>query len=451
MIFGLFLFIQEVMMEIIFVIAGLVAGAGIGYLVAVGGKKGMEANIRFLKEELDQSRERERQGQQQANELDRENARLKENLRFTQERLQEQKKEMEGMHVQLTDQFRNLANEILEDKSQRFTEANRDNMERILSPLNKDIEAFRKQVDEVYNKEATERTVLERKIAELVQLNNQIRLDANNLTNALKGNTKTQGDWGEMILERILENSGLVKGREYFIQETLRDESNRVVRGESGGCMRPDVVVVYPDNRKVVIDSKVSLTAYVGYCDAETDAGRATALNAHLQSLKKHIEELSAKDYCAYTDGSLDFVMMFIPNEASYALAMQADNNLWNEAYRKRVLMLSPTNLIASLKLTADLWSREYQNRNAQEIADRGAKMYDKCIAFLESFTTIGDNIRRAQDCYDQALNRLKDGNGNLISQTQKLKELGVKSRKSEKEGAIWSRLSVPDPAETED
>lgn len=438
-------------MEVLFILVGIVVGVGIGYLAVASGKKGVEANIRFLKEELGVSREKERQGQQEANELVQENARLKENLRLTEERLQEQKKEVEKMHVQLTDQFRNLANEILEDKSQRFTEVNRNNMERILSPLNKDIEAFRKQVDEVYNKEATERTVLERKIAELVQLNNQIRLDTNNLTNALKGNTKTQGDWGEMILERILENSGLVKGREYFIQETLRDESNRVVRGEGGGCMRPDVIIVYPDNRKVVIDSKVSLTAYVSYCEAGTDAGRESALNAHLQSLKRHIEELSAKDYCAYTEGALDFVMMFIPNEASYALAMQADNNLWNEAYRKRVLMLSPTNLIASLKLTADLWSREYQNRNAQEIAERGAKLYDKCIAFLDSFTMIGDSIHRTQDCYDQALNRLKDGNGNLISQTRKLKDLGVKSRKSEKEGAVWARLSVPESGDTED
>ncbi len=300
--------------------------------------------------------------------------------------------------------------------------------------MNKDIEEFRKKVDEAYHKESTERTILERKIAELVQLNNQLRVDAANLTNALKGNTKTQGDWGEMILERILENSGLTRGREYFVQETLKDDANRTIHGERGNLMRPDVVIVYPDSRKVIIDSKVSLTAYVNYCNAETDVERELTLKAHMQSIRKHIDELSEKNYCAWAGGTLDFVMMFIPNEASYVLAMQTDSALWNEAYRKRVLLLSPANLIVSLKLTADLWSREYQNRNALEIAERGAKLYDKCVSFLESFTSVGESIRKTQDVYEQAFSRLKSGNGNLIAQTMKLKELGVKSRKGSKE-----------------
>lgn len=434
------------MIEWIGILSGLAAGAVLGFVAAIPGRKGIEANVRFLQGELQRIREQESRMQEEKEHLAKENTRLEEQLRTMQQRLEEQKKEVGEMHVLLTDQFKNLANEILEDKSQRFTEANRNNLEKILTPLNKDIEAFRKQVDEVYHKEATERTMLENKIAELVKLNNQISEDATNLTRALKGDTKTQGDWGEMILERILENSGLVKGREYFIQETLRDENDRAVRGEKGGCLRPDVVIVYPDNRKVVIDSKVSLTAYAGYCSAETDAEREAALRAHLHSLRKHVDELSEKDYCAYTDGALDFVMMFVPNEASYVLAMQADNRLWNEAYRKRVLILSPANLIAALKLTADLWSREYQNRNAQEIADRGAKLYDKCLAFLDSFTEIGEHIRKTQDVYEQALGRLKTGNGNLIVQARKLKELGVKSRKTDKEKAIWARL----PEETE-
>ena len=413
-------------------------GAGIGglltYLSTRIGRKGMEVNLRILQEKAKAWEEKEQRWQEEKMAWIRDNERLKENLRQTEEKWRGQKEEILQIAALQKEQFQNLANDILEDKSRRFTEANRENIERILSPLNKDIQEFRKKVEESYSKETVERTVLERKIAELVQLNNRIREDAVNLTNALKGNTKTQGDWGEMILERILENSGLTKGREYFIQETLKDESDRVIRTENGNTMRPDVIVVYPDNRKVIIDSKVSLTAYVDYCNAETETEREVALKAHLLSVRKHIDELSARNYCDWCDGALDFVMLFIPNESSYVLAMQSEPTLWHEAYRKRVLLLSPSNLIVYLKLTADLWSREYQNRHAQEIAERGAKLYDKCVAFLESLTAIGDNIQRTEESYRQALNRLKEGNGNLISQTLKLKELGVKSRRGDKE-----------------
>ena len=394
-------------------------GAGIGglltYLSTRIGRKGMEVNLRILQEKAKAWEEKEQRWQEEKMALIRDNERLKENLRQTEEKWRGQKEEILQIAALQKEQFQNLANGIL-------------------GPLNKDIQEFRKKVEESYSKETVERTVLERKIAELVQLNNRIREDAVNLTNALKGNTKTQGDWGEMILERILENSGLTKGREYFIQETLKDESDRVIRTENGNTMRPDVIVVYPDNRKVIIDSKVSLTAYVDYCNAETETEREVALKAHLLSVRKHIDELSARNYCDWCDGALDFVMLFIPNESSYVLAMQSEPTLWHEAYRKRVLLLSPSNLIVSLKLTADLWSREYQNRHAQEIAERGAKLYDKCVAFLESLTAIGDNIQRTEESYRQALNRLKEGNGNLISQTLKLKELGVKSRRGDKE-----------------
>lgn len=422
------------MIETIILISGIVGSCIITFLIMHTGKRTLQVQVRLLQEEQQRLRVREQQLLEEKNGLFAETARLQESIRQAEVKLQAQKQEIGEMQQMLVNQFRNLAGEILEDKSKRFTEANRENIEKILQPLNKDIEAFRKMVDEAYHKEATERTVLERKIAELVQLNNQIREDAVNLTNALKGNTKFQGDWGEMILERILENSGLTKGREYFIQETLRDDANRVLHSDSGNLMRPDVVIVYPDDRKVIVDSKVSLVAYVNYCNAETEPEREMALKGHLQSVRRHIDELSGKNYCGWAGGTLDFVMMFIPNEASYVLAMQTDPALWNEAYRKRVLLLSPSNLIVSLKLTADLWSREYQNRNALEIAERGAKLYDKCVAFLESFTAVGDSLQKTQEVYEQALGRLKTGNGNLIVQTQKLRDLGVKSRKGGKE-----------------
>ncbi len=420
--------------EFYYLLIGGVIGGLLAYLFARAGRKGMEVRLRMLLEREEEAKEKEARWQKEKMSWVRDNERLRESLRQAEGKWKNQQEEVSKIQQLFKEQFHNLANEILEDKSRRFTEVNRENMERILGPLNKDILEFRKKVEESYHKEATERTVLERKIAELVQLNNQIREDAVNLTNALKGNTKIQGDWGEMILERILENSGLTKGREYFIQETLKNGSDKVIRTESGNALRPDVIVVYPDNRKVIIDSKVSLMAYVSYCNAETDKEREAARQAHLISVRKHIDELAAKNYCDWCDGALDFVMMFVPNESSYFLAMQSDPALWNEAYRKRVLLLSPANLIVTLKLMVDLWSREYQNRNALEIADRGAHLYDKCVAFLESLTAIGDNIQRTEESYRQALSRLKEGNGNLISQTLKLKELGVKSRKTEKE-----------------
>ncbi|WP_285826608.1 DNA recombination protein RmuC [Bacteroides acidifaciens] len=421
-------------MEVVIWFVGMLGGMLLVFAFMRGGKKPLEVQLSLMNEEVIRLREKEQQLQNEKLQLISETERLKESGRQMEEKLTFQKQEMGEIREMMTAQFRNLASEILEDKSRRFTETNRENIEKILQPLNKDIAEFRKKVDEAYYKEATERTVLERKIAELVQLNNQIRVDAVNLTNALKGNVKTQGDWGEMILERILENSGLAKGREYFVQETLKDENNRVLHNENGGMMRPDVMIVYPDNRRVIIDSKVSLTAYVNYCNSETDAMREVALKEHLHSVRKHVDELANKNYDSWVGGTLDFVMMFIPNEASYVLAMQHDSSLWSDAYRKRVLLLSPANLIASLKLTADLWSREYQNRNALEIADRGAKLYDKCVSFLESFTSIGDSIRKTQTVYEQALGRLSTGGGNLISQTLKLRELGVKSKKGEKE-----------------
>lgn len=350
-------------------------------------------------------------------------------IKSKEELLKSQQEELLNTRQQLNKDFQVLANQILEEKTSRFTVTNRENIEAILKPLNEKLIEFKSKVEETYDKESKQRFSLEERIRELVALNNQISNDANNLTKALKGNNKIQGNWGEMILESILEKSGLKKGEEYFVQETLKDELGTTLQNNEGSRMQPDIIVEYPGGRKIVIDSKVSLNAYIKYVESEDDAEKAVAEKEHLISIKQHIDELSRKSYQDYID-SLDFVMMFVPNEPAYILAMQLDSSLWDYAYRKRILLISPTNLIASLKVVADLWKREYQSRNAQEIANRGAMLYDKFVGFVDSLQDVGKSIEKSQKSYDKAFSQLKDGNGNLIRQAEMLKELGIKSQK---------------------
>ncbi|RYF99520.1 MAG: DNA recombination protein RmuC, partial [Chitinophagaceae bacterium] len=331
---------------------------------------------------------------------------------------------------QFTLQFENIANKILEEKTARFTKLNEDNLSNILKPLGENLESFKKKVEEVYSTEAKERFSLGKELDKLMQLNQKVSEEANNLANALKGNSKVQGDWGQMILENILEKSGLVKDREYFTQETLKDEDGKIWQNEDGNRMQPDVIIAYPDNRKVIVDSKVSLTAYTRYVAAETNEEQKKFIGDHLRSIRKHIDDLSRKNYQDFAP-TLDFVMMFIPNEPAYLLALQNDSELWHYAYHKRILLISPTNLIAALKLLVDLWKREYQNKNALEIAKRGGLLYDKLAGFVDKLSDVGTNLSKAQKSYEQAFNQLKEGNGNLLSQAEKLKELGVKPKKN--------------------
>jgi len=344
--------------------------------------------------------------------------------------LKTQKEETKRIQEEGKLQFENLANKILEEKTEKFTNLNQTNLKNILDPFQERITDLKNKVNEVYEKENKERFSLGEKVKELSLLNQQISEDAKKLTRALKGESKTQGNWGEMILESILEKSGLVKGREYFLEHELKDEDNKALFSEfSGKKMRPDAVVKYPDERNVIIDSKVSLTAFTELVD-ETDSDiYQIKVNQHLYSIKTHISQLSQKAYDDYGK-SLDFVMMFIPSEPAYIAAMQADQNLWNFAYEKRILLLNPSNLITSLKLIADLWKREYQNRNSMEIADRGAKLYDKFAGFIENLEKVGKNIDQAKNVYNDAFKQLSTGNDNLISQTQKLKSLGIKNKK---------------------
>lgn len=358
-----------------------------------------------------------------------ESANLRANLQTKEEQLKHQQLELLNTREQLNKDFQIIANKILEEKSSRFTDINRLNMESILKPLGEKLSEFKTKVEETYDKESKQRFSLEERIRELVVLNHQISEDANNLTKALKGNNKIQGNWGEMILESILEKSGLKKGEEYFSQDMLTDENGQRILNSENKALQPDIVILYPGGRKIVIDSKVSLNGYIKCVEADRDETRVIAEKEHIVSIKKHIDELSSKAYQDYIE-SLDFVMMFIPNEPAYILAMQLDSGLWDYAYRKRILLISPTNLIASLKVVADLWKREAQSRNAQEIAKRGAILYDKFAGFVETLQEVGKNIDRTQKSYDKAFTQLKDGNGNLIRQAEMLKELGIKPQK---------------------
>ncbi|MDR2951343.1 MAG: DNA recombination protein RmuC [Prevotella sp.] len=359
----------------------------------------------------------------------REIAQLEALVQSKEDQLHVQQEELLNTRNQLNKDFQILANQILEEKTLRFTDINKSNIEAILKPLNEKLVEFKAKVEETYDKESKQRFSLEERIKDLVALNNQISEDANNLTKALKGNSKIQGNWGEMILESILEKSGLKKGEEYFTQDFLTDINGKRILNDENKYMQPDVIIVYPGGRKIIIDSKVSLSAYVRYVESETDEQKIVAEKEHIISVKQHIDELSAKSYQDYIE-SLDFVMMFIPNEPAYILAMQLDSTLWDYAYRKRILLISPTNLIASLKVVADLWKREYQSRNALEIAKRGAALYDKFAGFVETLQDVGKNIDRSQKAYEKAFSQLKDGNGNLIRQAEMLKELGIKAQK---------------------
>lgn len=356
------------------------------------------------------------------------------NNKVLQEKLTTQKEEIEAMGEKFNREFKNIASEILKSNTESFSETNKEKLKVLLDPLAKNIDEFKTKVQDVYEKEAKERFSLGEEVKRLAEQSNKISQDAINLTNALKGEAKTQGNWGEMILESILEKSGLRKDEEYFMEHQLMDENNKPLRSDSEGKkMRPDAVIKYPDNRNVIIDSKVSLNAYTRYMNATDVDQQKVELDAHVTAIKIHIDTLSSKGYDDY-DKTLDFVMMFIPSEPAYIAAMQANSDLWNYAYNKRILLMNPTNLITSLKLIVDLWKREYQNQNAIAIAERGAKLYDKFVGFTENLEKIGKYLGNAQSSYDDAYNQLASGNDNLVLQATKLKKLGVKNKKNLKD-----------------
>lgn len=347
------------------------------------------------------------------------------------EKLDNQKKELEELGKRLNLEFENIANKILETKTEKFTELNKNNLKAILEPLGSNIDEFKKIVNETYDKESKERFSLGEKVKELAMLNQVISTEAKNLTNALKTQSKTQGMWGEMILETILEKSGLRKGEEYFTEYQLTDADGKALKSESENKkMRPDAIIKYPDNRSILIDSKVSLNSFLRFSEAADPVEQQAELEAHVSAVKDRIDELSKRGYDDY-DKTLDFVMMFIPSEPAYIAAMQGDPGLWNYAYDRRILLINPTNLIISIKLIYDLWKREYQNKNAMDIADRGAKLYDKFVGFVENLREVEKHMDKSKEAFHEAYKQLSTGNDNLVLQTTKLKELGLKNKKN--------------------
>lgn len=337
----------------------------------------------------------------------------------------------------MSNQFKALANEILEDKSRRFTEQNQSNLNQLLEPLKVKITEFQGKVQEVYVNEGKDRSALAEQVKQLMALNNQLSKDAHNLTSALKGQAKAQGNWGELILERVLEASGLRKGHEYDVQEShTRADGSRA---------QPDVVVHLPEDRHLIVDAKVSLTAYEEHANAENGHQRDAALKRHLDSVRAHIKELAEKNYQQlYGLQSLDFVLMFIPVEPAFMLAISHDSDLWQDAWKKNVLLVSPSTLLFVVRTVAHLWRQEQQTRNAQEIAKRGAELYDKLAGFVEDLNSLGSKLKQAQTAYDGAYNKFTGGRGNVIRQAEMLKELGVKPSKQLPQNLIDSALDEP-------
>jgi len=337
------------------------------------------------------------------------------------EKLENQKTEIENLQKRLTTEFENIANKILKERSDEFSVANHKNISEILNPLKEKIQLFEKKVDETYDKELRDKISLREEVRKLTELNTRVSEEANNLTRALKGDVKKQGNWGEVILERVLERSGLTKGQEY--------EREEVITGADDSVQRPDVIIHLPDNKHIIVDSKVSLVAYERFMTAESEERQLYYLKEHINSIRSHVKLLSEKNYQNARDiNTPDFVLMFIPIEASFSIAVQGDGELFSYAWERKIVIVSPTTLLATLRTISSIWKQENQTKNAQEIARLSGALYDKFIGFTEDMVKIKANIDRTSGAYDDAIKKMKDGTGNIIRTAEKIKELGAKT-----------------------
>ncbi len=345
------------------------------------------------------------------------------NMKSLQEKLLEQDRGIQKVREDFTKEFENLANRIFDDKSKRVTEQNKQQLDLVLNPLKEKLRDFENKVERVYNDENKERINLKAEIKLLSDLNKQLSSDANNLATALKGDNKSQGNWGELILEKIMERSGLVEGLEFKTQAHSTNEAEERIR--------PDIVVFLPDNKHLIVDSKVSLIAYNNMIAAENEEDRYRFQRAHIDSVRMHVKQLGEKNYhTARGFDSPDFVMLFMPIEAAFAAAMQADGELYNYAWDRKVVIVSPTTLLATLRTVASIWMQERRTKNAETIAEEAGKLYDKFQGFTEDLINLGKSMQKSQNEYAEAMKKLSEGKGNLVDRAEKIKELGAKTNK---------------------
>ncbi|CAN5366080.1 DNA recombination protein RmuC [soil metagenome] len=431
-------------MDILFLLVGLALGFGIAYLFFKGKQSagpdtsvldskiiGLEKDLSFAEKEKQRVISEKEQFNTDLNkmreELNTANitiAKARETFKSQEEKFVTLKSELENVHQKYSKDFELIANKILDEKSQKFTEQNKTNMDIILNPLKDNIKRFEEQVQKSYKTESDERITLKTEIKNLIDLNKQISEEANNLTKALKGENKTQGNWGELILEKVLERSGLVKDQEYRLQYSTNNEK--------GKRIQPDAVIMLPDNKHIIVDAKVSLIAYEALVNSNSDDERASLIKDHLLSVRTHVKSLSEKNYPTSADfNTPDFVLLFIPIESSFSVAVQADQELFNFAWDRKIVIVSPSTLLATLRTIASVWKQERQNKNVLEIARQAGGLYDKFVGFLEDMLKIEKAIENSGAAYQAAINKLHSGSGNVIKRVENLKELGVKTEKS--------------------
>ena len=409
---------------LVYGLAGLAIGLGalIAYILKQRGSKeasdSLAAENRLLKEEIQRAQQVENSLREELRQADAERIEKATLNVELNKKLESQVAEQEKLTKQMHEKFENLANKILDQKSTKFTEANKENIKSLLEPLDKDIRNFRKKVEDIHEKDVSQHASLKEFLGNLQQAQAKLSEDARNLTTALKGDSKKQGDWGEFILERTLEASGLVKGLEFSMQESFDRQ-------------RPDAIIRLPEDRAIVVDAKVSLTAYERSIGTDDEELQKQALKEHLQSLKKHVDELSDKDYSDIEEiNTPDFVLLFIPIEPAFGAALTLDPDLYQYAFDRKIVLVTSSTLMATIKTVANLWKLEKQNKHAHDIARRAGLLYDKFVGFLSSMEDVGKALTKASEAHDKAVSQLSTGPGNLVGQVEKLKAMGIRTKK---------------------